>query len=223
MKPTVCVVFDIDDTLYLEREYVQSGFGAVDEWAAKWLGIPDFAERCWCAFESGQRQSIFDTILRQYGVQPSPGLIASLVAIYRTHVPLISLAPDAYDAIAAIARTTSIAVISDGPAASQTRKAEALRLSTFADPVILTELLGPDFAKPHPKAFETVQEFHPTGRYLYVADNPLKDFAAPKQLGWLTVRVRREYGLHYSVENSDPRPDFEIPDCSRLPDLIKQL
>jgi putative hydrolase of the HAD superfamily len=223
MKPDVCVVFDIDDTLYLEREYVQSGFGAVDEWAARWLDVPDFAERCWCAFEAGQRQFIFDTVLRQSGVQPSPGLIASLVALYRAHVPLISLAPDAYNAIAGIARTASIAVISDGPAASQTRKAEALRLSAFADPIILTELLGLDFAKPHARAFETVQELRPAARYLYVADNPLKDFAAPKQLGWLTVRVRRKYGLHYSVENPDQRPDFEMPDCSTLPHLIKQL
>ena len=39
----LCVVFDIDDTLYLERDYVLSGFAAVGPWARDWLAIPDFA------------------------------------------------------------------------------------------------------------------------------------------------------------------------------------
>src|SRR5207302_9076607 len=37
----LCVVFDIDDTLYLERDYVRSGFRAVGTWAEQWLRIPD--------------------------------------------------------------------------------------------------------------------------------------------------------------------------------------
>ena len=51
----VCVVFDVDDTLYLETDYVMSGFNAVGQWAADWLSIPDFAERCWNRFIAGQR------------------------------------------------------------------------------------------------------------------------------------------------------------------------
>ena len=33
------VVFDIDDTLYLERDYVRSGFTAAGAWARTELGL----------------------------------------------------------------------------------------------------------------------------------------------------------------------------------------
>ena len=36
-------------------------------------------------------------------------------------------------------------------------------------------------------------------QFAYVADNPQKDFAAPLQLGWLTVRIRRPGSLHEGV------------------------
>ena len=34
------IVFDLDDTLYPERDYVLSGFKAVASWAEARLGVP---------------------------------------------------------------------------------------------------------------------------------------------------------------------------------------
>jgi putative hydrolase of the HAD superfamily len=40
-------------------------------------------------------------------------------------------------------------------------------------------------------------EAHPAAaRFLYVGDNPDKDFLAPNRLGWTTVMVRDERNLH---------------------------
>lgn len=143
--------------------------------------------------------------------------------IYRSHTPKIVLADDAEESLGALSSLASIAVISDGPIASQSRKADALKLRRFAAPLILTGLLGSTFSKPHPLAFRHVEQSRPARLHLYVADNPLKDFAAPKQLGWITVRIRRPGGLHCEVENPDIRPDYEMPDCSNLPVLIRSL
>jgi putative hydrolase of the HAD superfamily len=223
MKRSICAVFDIDDTLYLERDYVRSGFEAVGHWAAKWIHIQDFAERCWRRFAAGGRGSIFDEVLCESGRQPARELISALVEVYRTHTPSIALAADASEALNAISRTASVAVVSDGPGASQSRKVEALGLDSFAAPIVLTELYGSEFRKPHPRAFEQVMHRRPASAYLYVADNPLKDFAAPRQLGWVTVRVRRPSGLHYAVENTEITPDCEMGDCSRLPEVLAQM
>lgn len=54
------VVFDLDDTLYLERDFVMSGFQAVERWAEQRLGIQNFAESCRQLFERGERQRVFD-------------------------------------------------------------------------------------------------------------------------------------------------------------------
>ncbi len=223
MKPRICAVFDIDDTLYLERDYVRSGFEAVGQWAAKWLHIEDFAERCWSLFLAGHRRSIFDEVILGSSGETNPNLVAAMVEAYRTHVPSIALAPDAREALETISRIGSIAVISDGPLSSQSRKAEALELSSFAAPIVLTEMLGSEFRKPHRRAFELVSQCSPITVYAYIADNPLKDFAAPKQLGWATIRVRRPGGLYYAAENPETIPDFEVEDCSGLTEVIERL
>jgi len=223
MKHRICAVFDIDDTLYLERDYVHSGFEAVGRWAAKWIQIEDFAEECRRRFNAGRRKSIFDEVLRESGRKANPELVSALVEVYRTHTPSIALAPDACEALEAISHIASIAVISDGPAASQSKKAEALGLSSFAEPIVLTELLGGEFRKPHPRAFQQIEHCRPASVYVYIADNPLKDFAAPQQLGWITVRLRRPEGLHYTMENPQITPDREMGDCGGLPEMLAQL
>jgi putative hydrolase of the HAD superfamily len=223
MQRNICAVFDIDDTLYLERDYVHSGFEAVGRWAAKWLHIEDFAEQCWRRFNAGRRRSIFDEALCESGTHPSAELVSALVEIYRTHTPSIALAADAFEVLNAISQTASIAVISDGAVSSQSRKAEALGLSSYAAPILLTGVLGGEFRKPHPRAFQQIERCRPASVYVYIADDPLKDFSAPKQLGWVTVRVRRPDGLHYMVENPQIAPDREMPDCSGLPEVLAQL
>jgi putative hydrolase of the HAD superfamily len=223
VERNICAVFDIDDTLYLECDYVRSGFEAVGRWAAKWIHMEDLAERCWSKFAAGRRNPIFDEVLLESGRQPTAELISTLVDIYRTHIPAIALAGDASDALNAISRIASIAVVSDGPAVSQSRKVEALGLASFASPIVLTEVLGSAFRKPHPRAFEQVKRCRLASVYLYIADNPLKDFAAPRHLGWVTIRVRRPGGLHYAVEHCEITPDHEMGDCSRLVEVLKQL
>ena len=223
MQRSICAVFDIDDTLYLERDYVRSGFEAVGAWAAKWIHVSDFADLCWRRFNAGRRRSIFNEALCESGTQPSAELVSALVEIYRTHRPSIALAADALEALNAISHSASIAVISDGPVSSQSRKAEALGLSSFAATILLTDIFGSEFRKPHPRAFEQIKHSYPASVCVYIADNPLKDFAAPKKLGWMTVRVRRPDGLHYTVENPEITPDREMSDCSGLPEVLAKL
>jgi putative hydrolase of the HAD superfamily len=219
----LCVVFDIDDTLYLERDYVFSGFGAIGPWARRWIGVPDFAERCRAVHESGRRGSVFNQVLEDCEVTPSPELIAALVAIYRTHVPDIRLCEDARAALVETSARWPVAVITDGPAISQSRKAEALDLHRYASRICLTELLGPGCSKPGPFAFREVEQAIPARRYVYIADNPAKDFHAPRALGWGSVRVRRPGGLHFAVDSREVTPDAEVSDCSPLMPLLLAL
>ena len=219
----LCVVFDIDDTLYLEHDYAMSGFAAAGEWAGSWAGVADFGEKCQEAYLAGQRGRIFDSVLAASGVQPVPELVAALVGIYRAHVPRIGLCEDAAEALSSIAGRCPVAVISDGPAISQSRKAEALQLARFASPICLTELFGAGCGKPSPVVFEAVRRATEKRHYVYIADNPLKDFTAPLQLGWTAIRVRRPRGLHAALDNTVAQPHFELPDCTGLKNLLLNL
>jgi putative hydrolase of the HAD superfamily len=211
------VVLDIDDTLYLERDYVRSGFSAVDAWARNELGVDGLGERAWAAFESGVRRTIFDEALAGVGVDGAPNLVPRLVEVYRSHVPTIEMLADARDWLDGLAPHIAVAVVTDGPLASQQAKAEALVIARWADLVVFTESLGPGQGKPHPAAFEHLErELGVSGdRCAYVADNPAKDFVAPHRLGWRTVRVRRPGGLHAEVPSGED-VDAEITSLADL-------
>ena len=192
------MVFDLDDTLYLERDYVRSGFTAAGRWAER-HGIAGLGAAAWAAFENGHRGDIFDRALAGLGIAADATLIAGLVRAYRRHRPDIMLAPDAAAWLAAVRPDTALALITDGPAASQSSKVAALGLAArgFA-PIVLTARLGRRYGKPHPRAFELIQRAYglAADRFTYVADNPAKDFLAPGRLGWRTVQVARPERLH---------------------------
>lgn len=221
-RPDVrCVVFDIDDTLYLERDYVRSGFRSVGMWVEECLEVSGFFAEAWGLFEAGHRRTVFDESLRSLGVDPEPSLVAKLVSVYRGHEPEIALLPDAASCLEALAPRRRIAAVTDGPLESQRRKAGALRLSPRLDPIVFTASLDPAFGKPSPEPFKLVQEETavPGERCAYVADNPVKDFGGPAALGWRTVRVRRPGGLHVEVPSGDD-VDVEIGDLGRLEDVL---
>jgi putative hydrolase of the HAD superfamily len=216
------VVFDIDDTLYLERDYARSGFAAVGAWARTELGVPDLGDRAWAAFESGVRGTIFDDALAGCGIAADDGLVPRLVEVYRSHAPAIEMLADARTWFDALPRGVAVAVVTDGPLASQRGKAEALGLAAWADPIVFTEELGPGFGKPHTAAFERIEAVLGLsgGDCAYVADNPAKDFAGPHELGWRTVRVRRPGGLHADIPGGDDI-DVEITTLADLDEALR--
>ena len=190
------VVFDVDDTLYLERDYVRSGFKAVDLWCVEELNVPGVGERAWHLFEQGVRSTTITDAAIHAGIVLDRGLSERLVQIYREHAPDISMLTDAIAFISQIKDRARIAVITDGPAESQRAKCKALGLFDIADPVVLTAEYG--LSKPDPAVFRIVEKQWSvrTEQLSYIADNPSKDFLAPLALGWRCARVRRKGSLH---------------------------
>lgn len=215
------VVFDLDDTLYLEADFVRSGFRSVAEWCHRELSINDFEETAWRLFREGRRGDIFDEALSVLGVTPSKDTISWMVAVYRNHKPQITMPADSADCIQQLRGKYKLGLITDGPAEMQWNKIRALRLQESLDEIIVTSDLGRGFAKPHPRAFMEIEErFQVHGsELLYVADNPAKDFTVPNRLGWRTIRVLREQGLHRAAVDSVVA-EFSVQDLSSVPAIL---
>ena len=191
------IVLDLDDTLYLERDYAFSGFAAVGRWIEETHGISAFAEVCTGLFDRGVRANIFDRGLASLGPEGAEISVAAMVEIYRTHKPCIALAEDAARFLRRL-RFMQSALISDGPLVCQQNKLAALDLERRIGRVILTDALPCGCGKPSPVAFELVEEWsrQPAEKHVYVADNLTKDFLAPRRRGWLTVQIRRPGRVH---------------------------
>lgn len=199
------IVFDLDDTLYLERGYIDSGFRAIAAMIEQRCGVA--RSQVWRMledmFQQGVRNQTFDRLLDAHPMLAKSVAVQELVAAYREHQPDIALLPGVGELLATLhRRRTPTALITDGATASQRCKIAQLRISPFVPVQVLTGVWGAAFAKPHPRAFEdTAARLRlPAADLVYVADNPAKDFAAPRRLGWYTVRVRLQGQLHYSAE-----------------------
>lgn len=219
------VTFDLDDTLYPEHQYVQSGFRAVSTFLREQgLVKQDVFPAMWRRFISGERSAVFNRVLEEYDIGPQKNLVETLVMIYRTHQPEITLYPDARVALDYFYGRKPLALISDGYLQAQNAKITALGINRYFNTIILTDQLGRDCWKPSPVSFKHVM--HELGKdpagHVYIGDNPIKDFAAPRQLGWHTVCVRRAQGVYAAekAQNAHFEADFLVKDLYQAARLL---
>ncbi len=195
------VAFDLDDTLYPEREFVHSGFTAVAQHLDD-LGVIDaesFLHAATSLFTAGARGNIFDLALERLAVVFPAARVGELVRVYREHQPQIRPFADSPQLLQSLKATgVVLALISDGPWPTQQNKLRALGLEVYFDHLVFTGAQGEDWGKPSPKAFLEVMGASgvPAAACVYVADNPRKDFVGPNRLGWHTIRVRETSGLY---------------------------
>lgn len=213
-----CIVFDLDDTLYLETDYVRSGFVQVGAFVERRFGVGGFFEVAWELFLQGQRKDIFDRTLRHLRLPAGRSIVGELVDSYRNHLPDISMTVDSLHCLETLRSRFILALITDGPLASQHNKARALKLHRWMSLQIFTDGWGNEFCKPHRRAFLAVQEHTGSAadQCMYVGDNPKKDFSGPSRLGWMTARVRRPGGLHSDAYSHDYEPSHQFTDLIAL-------
>lgn len=189
------VIFDLDDTLYSEKEYIRSGYKIVSDY----LG-GGYEDRLWSFFEQGK--PAIDELLKKLGRVDEK---AEVLKVYRSHKPDIHPYPGVVEMIDKLKnRGIKVGIITDGRPEGQRNKLDALDLDV--DDVIITdELGGVQFRKPCDIAFRillTRWRLNPAD-IVYVGDNPIKDFQAPQQLGMRSIFLRNEDGLYSVKEITD--------------------
>lgn len=205
------LVFDLDDTLFPERSH---SIGALADVARAFEAelAPPFPlhERLCELLDAPSRTRTFDTVLAELGREDAAVLVPRMIEVYRAHRPQIALYPDADAALKRWRGRVPLALITDGWPEIQEAKIDALSVrDTFAT-IVITGQWGVEFFKPHPRAYRHVMTTlgAEASRCVYVGDNVAKDFVAPRQLGWQTIRIRRSDGLYEGMavaENGHPQ------------------
>lgn len=201
----LAVVFDLDDTLYAERDYVRSGYRAVAGNLRATLGPRrltrdgvEAGQWLWDRFSRGRADGAFDALNEAFELGLGGDDIRRLVEVYRSHRPDIRPVDGAADTLDRLKGQYRLGLLSDGFLPAQRLKLDALRLGDFFDAVVFTEDLGRECWKPSPAGFETIAGALGVSHdaCAYVGDNPSKDFVAPNALGWLTVQLSRPGQVH---------------------------
>lgn len=199
--PSKVVVFDLEDTLYQEFDFLKSGYHAVADYLTKSVGIHDHYAEMIEAYHAGEKD-VFQKILDNYNL---PIDKSELLDVYRYHLPQIHLDELTKSVLDRLKGECHLALITDGRPRTKKNIIKALGLSDYFDEsdVYISEEVG--HLKTAPYSFEKIMEKYPDCEYMYVGDNPAKDFLVPNRLGWITVC------LLDNGQNIHPQ-DFSLPE-----------
>lgn len=186
MKP-FALAFDLDDTLYLESDYVRECLRNV----AAHTHSPQQAFEA-MAGKSDPYKALVEAL-------PECGLtLNDFLRIYRSTAPY-SL-PLRSDALALLSKLREAGIplylITDGRSSGQRNKISALGLERFFKPesIIISGETGFDKTTLIPFAIARLRQ-KDSRRWMYVGDNPAKDFHWPNLLGWDTVMLSHPAGV----------------------------
>ena len=218
-------IFDMDDTLYPEVDFVFSGYHAVAQKIYTDFSIEiegSLRER----FLDGERGDLFSLCLKEKGIAVQEDYIKNLVQVYRNHTPTISPFVDVIPCLSCLKDVDKkLGLITDGWLHVQQNKLKSLTISHYFDSIIFSDSLGgTEFWKPSSIPFlKCLKEIsiNPENS-VYIGDNPTKDFLGAKQIGMKTIRIKRHYGEYFHKKSPDfyHQPEYVIHELSELSNIF---
>ena len=187
------VLFDLDDTLYPQADFLRGAWGAVAE-AATAFGVGRSgllrALRSVCA-EGSDRGGIIDRALAMVDAGHVP--VEPLVDAFRAHRPhRLTPFSGAAEAVARVRTVVPVGLISDGDPGGQRAKLDALGLFGAFDAIVWSDELGRSNRKPSVRPF-----LHAANQLdvapddvVVIGDRPDKDVLGAHRAGMRAVRVR---------------------------------
>ena len=205
------IVFDLDDTLFEEKDFVLSGFNAVALDIAKTANVrQEIVFNCLLEeFHKKGRGKIFNAALRQFSLMDTPEEVARLVQLYRQHPANITFYPGVKSLLKRLHKNFYLAVVTDGAIETQTNKVNALCLQELVDYVVYCWGIGAP--KPDTKGYAMALDYFniPANHAIIIGDHPTNDIAVAKELGAFTIRVHTgRFSLLPNLETK--KPDFDI-------------
>lgn len=215
------VVFDLDDTLYKEIDFLKSAYQEIAEFFRDKFGIYGLRGEMLRYYREGK--NVFQEVIDFY---KRPVEMKTLLDIYRNHIPNISLNAETKQVLDSLKNGNSgIGLITDGRMVSQMNKIKALGLDKYIPEkyIIISEVW--EHEKIDGFAYDLMEKLFPNGNYFYVGDNPQKDFLAANKRGWTTICILDNgQNIHkqYFDLAEDYLPKYKIEKISGLLGFIDQ-
>lgn len=220
------LLFDLDDTLYDEKQFVKGGFTKVAEFIEDKIKIDKdlFYKILIEIYNEGIRGNIFNLALEKVNIVYDENIIRTMVKIYHEHNPKIKLDKGIRSLLIKLRGIYSLGIITDGYFEVQKKKVQALKLEELFDSIIYTDEYGKEYWKPRVygyklalKKFKVLPE-----EAVYIGDNPHKDFIGAKKAGIVTVRITQPGGEYRNIRlDEEHEADYEIRELQEIIDILK--
>lgn len=219
------VIFDLDDTLFPEIEYVKTGFKCVEDKISKMYDI-EVNSGFLLDLYAIDKSNVYNKALDILNLKYNASVIQELVDTYREHIPIgIQLYHDVEKTLEHIKILgLKLGIITDGRPIGQRNKISQLDISEIFDSIIITDELGGEkFRKPHELPFILMADDLQINidEMMYIGDNPSKDFAIKEKFDITTVQILRN-GIYSDMKyTKNIKPDYVINSLEEL--FIKKI
>lgn len=220
------IIFDLDDSLYDEKQFVQSGFNEV----AQFLSLKSSYEKeeivkiLFDALSAHGRGKVFDIVLEKINLFQD-NLVEDLVNVYRNHEPNIEPYSDTISVLGSLkSEGFKVGLITDGNVVTQKNKVRALKLQKYFDCMIFSDDYGSENQKPSEVPYRKAVELLGVDmqKSVYVGDNPRKDFITAKKLGMYTMRILKGQ-YKDEVFDEEHEADVQVNELSQVLKAIVRL
>lgn len=213
------VVFDLDDTLYKEIDFLISAYAEIASWIKQEYKTVEVYSYMLESYKS--KKDAFSCLIKEFDL---PINTASLLNKYRAHFPHISLSKEVHETLAYLYKTTyAMGIITDGRELTQMNKIKALDLENYflKENCIISETFG--YSKPSLNAFIFFQQKYGEGFYYYIGDNTQKDFIAPNALGWATICLQDDgNNIHkQTFMAEDMKPEYIVSSLKEIISIVE--
>ncbi len=191
-KKIQAIFFDLDSTLYNNRQYYLGAFKEVSHYLTKKYGIEErvIYQRLWKLWKNktSSYKFLFNDLLASFKINDRRA-INEVVKIFNGYAKEMKPYPDVIPVLKKLKeRGYLLGIITDGNVRRQKRKIKLLGLAKFFKIVLYTKEI---IAKPSPQPFLKARQLSKTKpeTICYIGDNPEIDFAGAKRAGFKTVRI----------------------------------
>lgn len=218
------IVFDLDDTLYEEIDYVYSGFKNVSKYFCEKYEIEEklFYSDMLDILENDGRGQVFNKVLKKYNIFSNKSLKKS-ISLYRLHTPKISLPTKSIEILNYYKELgVPLYLVTDGNKVVQANKIEALGLKKFMKFMYITHRYGQNNAKPSTYCFEKIAKTEKVkySDIVYIGDNINKDFINIKKLGYRTIRIFQGMFKH-DIKDQEYHAEETLDDLVDIKKIIE--
>lgn len=205
IKDNSVFVFDLDDTLYQEEDFLKSGYKSIAEEI-----LPITNDNIYDEMMSLHRkgEKVFEWIASAYSNSSNKLSESYLLSVYRNHLPKIKMTEGARRFLKNLSkRNIPLGLITDGRRISQRNKLKVLEIENYFEHIIISEEFGSE--KSNEKNFLFFEKKYPGKNFIYIGDNTNKDFIVPSKLGWGTICLK-DSGKNIHTQIFDRMMDIDL-------------
>jgi putative hydrolase of the HAD superfamily len=199
MNKIKLIIIDLDDTIYSEYDFIQSGFQAL----ASDIMFYCHHDRTFLVKKMNEyyledKKRVFNNLISFLNIEKIYS-VSKCIETYKFHKPIIKPYQDFFSFYKKISlNKINLVLLTDGTIQQQKNKVIGLGIKDYFKSIYYSDYYGIDYRKPNPEIYNRIiKDFKVSvDEVIVIGDNPNKDFFCRKTLGICSIQIIRPNAIY---------------------------